>query len=102
MKNLLNSIIVLILINSLLIQMRPTEIESKDISFVQASKPSDKTKLTIAIMLPQDYIRLRNFNVCIKKEMDRINKGNWSFTKHFYMDRYIKFLSKFLFFLFIF
>ena len=48
-------------------------------------KTGEKTKLTIAIMLPQDYIRLRNFNVCIKKEMDRINKGTWSFTKYFYL-----------------
>lgn len=49
--------------------------------------PNQKMKLTIAIMLPQDYIRLRNFNVCINKEMNRINKGNWSFIKHFYLDR---------------
>lgn len=52
-------------------------------------KTNEKTKITIAIMLPQDYIRLRNFNVCIKKEMDRINRGNWSFNKHFYLDRYL-------------
>lgn len=50
--------------------------------------PSNKMKLSIAIMLPQDYIRLRNFNVCINKEMNRINKGNWSFTNSFYLERY--------------
>lgn len=49
---------------------------------------TQKMKLTIAILLPQDYIRLRNFNVCINKEMNRINKGSWSFTKHFYLDRF--------------
>lgn len=47
-----------------------------------------KMKLTIAIMLPQDYIRLRNFKVCIDKEINKINKGNWAFTKHFFLDRF--------------
>jgi hypothetical protein len=54
----------------------------------------DKTKLSIALMLPQDYIRLRNFNVCINKEMNRINKGNWSFTKRFYMESYTVIIHK--------
>lgn len=49
---------------------------------------TQKMKLTIAIMLPQDYIRLRNFKVCIDKEISKINKGNWAFTKHFFLDRY--------------
>lgn len=59
-------------------------------SYITEAKSSEKAKITIAIMLPQDYIRLRNFNVCIKKEMDRINRGNWSFNKHFYLDRFFK------------
>ncbi|CAF0742170.1 unnamed protein product [Brachionus calyciflorus] len=58
------------------------------------TKPGEKVKLTIAIMLPQDYIRLRNFNVCIKKEMDRINKGTWSFTKYFYLESYTIIIHK--------
>lgn len=59
-----------------------------------STKSWERMKLTIAIMLPQDYIRLRNFNVCINKEMNRINKGNWSFTKHFYLDRFRKIKKK--------
>ncbi|RNA20685.1 hypothetical protein BpHYR1_016648 [Brachionus plicatilis] len=49
------------------------------------AKTADKTKLTIAIMLPQDYIRL---------QMDRINKGNWSFNKYFYLDSYTIIIHK--------
>ena len=50
---------------------------------------NEKIKLTIAIMLPQDFIRLRNFHVCINREIVKINKANWSFTKHFYLDRFL-------------
>jgi hypothetical protein len=56
--------------------------------FSSTTKTNQKMKLTIAILLPQDYIRLRNFNVCINKEMNKINRGNWSFTKTFYLDRF--------------
>ena len=62
------------------------DVGNPSLSATQSAK-IERTKLTIAIMLPQDYIRLRNFNVCINKEMNRINKGNWSFNKHFYLDR---------------
>ena len=55
---------------------------------VQRSKDG-KSKLTIALMLPQDFMRLRNFRLCINKEIVKINKSNWSFTKHFYLDRLV-------------
>ena len=59
---------------------------------------NEKVKLSIAIMLPQDYIRLRNFNVCINKEMQRINKGSWSFIRNFYLER-LNFVYKLIHFL---
>jgi hypothetical protein len=58
---------------------------TSSIPYLSSSK--NRTKLTISIMLPQDFIRLRNFHVCINREISKINKGNWSFTKHFYIDR---------------
>ncbi len=47
-----------------------------------------KQKLTIALLLPQDYIRLRHFRSCINSEIKAINSGNWSFLSSFYIERY--------------
>jgi hypothetical protein len=46
-----------------------------------------KSKLTIAFMLPQDIIRTRNNRQCIARELTKIRQSNWTFTKHFYLDR---------------
>lgn len=48
----------------------------------------EKMRLNIAIMLPTDYMNDRVINTCIKREMNIINRGNWTFTKHFYLERY--------------
>lgn len=56
------------------------EISSKE-------KEITKSKLTIAFMLPQDILRTRNNRQCIARELTKIRQSNWTFTKHFYLDR---------------
>ena len=84
---------VIILLSLIILSKSETTLNN---SLGSSDKPTStqKMKLTIAILLPQDYIRLRNFNVCINKEMNRINKGSWSFTKHFYLDSYTIIIDK--------
>ncbi len=85
MRTLL-SIIVLMFVLELVQSDSPISSSvNNGLAYLNPSK--NRTKLTISIMLPQDFIRLRNFHVCINREIAKINKGNWSFTKHFYIDR---------------
>jgi hypothetical protein len=89
-----------ILISFLVISLRNCDDKSivaneKNQSTISRPATSEKVKLTIAFMLPQDFIRTRNFNVCINREMTKINRGNWSFVKNFYLDRFEKNNSRF-------
>lgn len=61
------------------------------INTIQTSDPnqnmSEKKNITIAFILPQDFIRFRKLQTCITNQIAKINKGNWSFSKNFYIDR---------------
>ena len=48
---------------------------------------NEKFRLAITIILPQDFIRFRNFHVCINREVNKINKSNWEFLRHFILER---------------
>ena len=67
-------------IESILNLENRNEISSKEKEIV-------KSKLTIAFMLPQDILRTRNNRQCIARELTKIRQSNWTFTKHFYLDR---------------
>lgn len=85
MKTLLSIIVSMFVLELVQSDFSTSSITNGINYLTNASK--NRTKLTISIMLPQDFIRLRNFHVCINREIAKINKGNWSFTKHFYIDR---------------
>ena len=55
---------------------------------------NDKKNITIAFILPQDFIRFRKFQSCITNQVAKINKGNWSFSKNFYIDSYTYAINK--------
>lgn len=80
--------IIFIIYTNLIIQLNFQIMNSNETNNSTADRYKQKMKFAITIMLPQDYIRLRNFNVCINKELSRINKGSWTFTKYFYLERF--------------
>lgn len=54
---------------------------------IQTRPVNEKFRLAITIILPQDFIRFRNFHVCINREVNKINKSNWEFLRHFILER---------------
>ena len=67
-----------------------TMIYSKSIEYgINKEQSESKPKLTIAFMLPQDILRSRINRQCINKEINKIRLSNWTFTKHFHLDRYV-------------
>ena len=43
--------------------------------------------VALSIFLPHDFIRLRNFQVCINRELAKLNRdAHWSFHNRFAID----------------
>ena len=68
-------------------ELSTTEPEPEPEPSKTTEKPTEKKNITIAFILPQDFIRFRKFQSCITNQVAKINKGNWSFNKNFYIDR---------------
>ena len=63
------------------------EYSTTEVNTIVDNKPTEKKNITIAFILPQDFIRFRKIQACITNQVSKINKGNWSFSKNFYIDR---------------
>lgn len=75
----------------LFVLLKFTLIESKQNKRQLNNQLNEKKNITIAFILPQDFIRFRKFQSCITNQVAKINKGNWSFSKNFYIDRLVSF-----------
>jgi hypothetical protein len=54
---------------------------------IRTRPANEKLRLAITVILPQDFIRFRNLHVCINRELNKINKSNWEFLRHFVLER---------------
>jgi hypothetical protein len=60
----------------------------------EMNQNKNKSKLSVTIMLPQDYLRFRDLQFCISNELSKINRGNFNFTQKFQLDSYSIIINK--------